>query len=266
LYAADHQGQHQDAQEPTHQFLSLLSAAIASGRAHVAAPDGLAPQNPGAWGWRAHVLGSGDFTREEWVAQGRRVGWLEQDHLYLEPQASYAEAQELAGQQRESLGVSAQTLRKRLHEKQLLVSTGKVEGRETLLVRKTLEGRRSHILHPHRESLGVFTHEKPDQPDQREDAEENGQVSGRSGQVLWSGFWGVLKEPDQRLDCENNEFGKNGQVGQVFMSTNGGSTKNDPLSPESWSAKPDHDLTTGEKNLTTEKRREPWTFPRHRGE
>jgi hypothetical protein len=255
LSAANQQGQHQDAHEPTRQFLSLLSAALASGRAHVAAPDGLAPQSPGAWGWRERVLGTGDFTREEWQPQGKRVGWLEEDHLYLEPHASYAEAQELARQQGESLGVSAQTLRKRLHEKRLLVSTGKVEGRETLLVRKTLEGRRRHILHLSHESLGLSTHFEPDQPDQAEDVEE-------SGQVLWAGFWGVVKEPDHGSECKNDGSDTNGQVGQVFTSNNGAYSQKDQSSPESWSAKPDQDLTTGEKNPTTEKRREPWTFPR----
>ena len=82
LHTAEQQGQHQETHEPTHQFLSLLSAAIASGRAHVAAPDGLAPQHPGAWGWREHVVGTGDFTREGWQPQGRRVGWTDADNLY----------------------------------------------------------------------------------------------------------------------------------------------------------------------------------------
>jgi hypothetical protein len=144
---------------------SLPIAAVRShreGRAHVAAPDGLAPQNPGAWGWREHVLGTGDFTREEWQPQGRRVGWTDADELYLEPEASYAEAQELARQAGDSLGVSPQTLRKCLDEKNLLVSTGKDEGRETWLARKTLEGRRRQVLHVDIASLEVYHSQKPD--------------------------------------------------------------------------------------------------------
>jgi hypothetical protein len=45
--AAAVQRQHQAAGEPTRRFCELLSAAIASGRAHVANPEGDAPEKPG---------------------------------------------------------------------------------------------------------------------------------------------------------------------------------------------------------------------------
>src|SRR5262249_33266996 len=37
---------------PVVRFIKLVSAALASGRAHVAGRRGEAPQNPEAWGWR----------------------------------------------------------------------------------------------------------------------------------------------------------------------------------------------------------------------
>ena len=48
--AAMNQSQHQAAQEPTQRFLELLSAAVASGRAHVANPEGENPKDSKAWG------------------------------------------------------------------------------------------------------------------------------------------------------------------------------------------------------------------------
>ena len=47
--AASGQSQHQAAGEPTRRFRELLSAAIASGRAHVANPEGGQPEVPEAW-------------------------------------------------------------------------------------------------------------------------------------------------------------------------------------------------------------------------
>ena len=261
LRTAEQQGQHQEAHEPTRHFLSLISGTIASGRAHVAAPDGLAPQNPGAWGWREHVVGTGDFTREEWQPQGRRVGWTDADNLYLEPEASYAEAQELARQAGDSLGVSRQTLSKRLNEKNLLIGTGKDEGRETWLARKTLEGRRRSVLHVNIASLDVYTSQKPDHPD-HPDHVENDQ---RNGQVLWSSFCEITTLSDQGLPTNCSDLANNGQGGQVFMSDNKASSERHPTPEKSWSGG-EKNLTNGTKkpdhNLTTEKRREDWTFPR----
>jgi hypothetical protein len=115
--AAEAQAHHQSVSEPTRRFLDLLRAAIASGRAHVAAPDGQPPQQPEAWGCRQRTIGTGDYQRDEWQPQGKRIGWLDGTDLYLEPEAAYAESQALAREQGESFAVSPQTLRKRLHER-----------------------------------------------------------------------------------------------------------------------------------------------------
>ena len=88
--AASGQSQHQAAGEPTRRFRELLSAAISSGRAHVANPGGGSPEVPVAWGWREATVGTGDFEREEWRPQGERIGWLEDEDLYLEPDAALA--------------------------------------------------------------------------------------------------------------------------------------------------------------------------------
>jgi hypothetical protein len=140
--AAGAHGKHVEAAEATGHFLRLLAGAVASGRAHVAGPDGGPPENPGAWGWRAQ--GGLDLR---WEPQGRRIGWLDgPDDLLLEPEAGYAEAQELARHQGESLPVSSRTLWKRLRERGLLATWDGHRQRNT--VRRTLEGTKDRdVLH-----------------------------------------------------------------------------------------------------------------------
>jgi hypothetical protein len=148
--AAHEQASHQETFEPTRHFLRLLSAALASGRAHVASPSGDCPEeSPNAWGWRDVPVGDG--TRSSWHAQGRRIGWVEAEDLLLEPEASFAEAQRLAGEQGESLSTSPATLRKRLREKGYLRSFDAT--RRTNTVRRTLEGQRREVLHLHSGSI-----------------------------------------------------------------------------------------------------------------
>lgn len=166
------QAEHGRAADPVEQFVRLLSAALASGRAHVAATDGGFPDTPSAWGWRRETI-RGETV---WQAQGRRVGWCDGDALYLEPEASYAAAQEMAGAQGESLTVSGPTLRRRLRERGLLASTD--AARQVLTARRTVEGRQRDVLHLHTDALSPAT--KPDQPDhEAKTAKKNGRVGGR---------------------------------------------------------------------------------------
>jgi len=131
--------------EPTGLFLRLLIAALASGSAHVAGTNGEVPEEPTLWGWRPMGSGAGRTATEDWQPQGRRIGWVEGQNLYLEPEASFAVAQHLAEEQGESIPVTPQTLRRRLKEKGLLVTTD--EGRKKLTIRKTLQGARRSVLH-----------------------------------------------------------------------------------------------------------------------
>lgn len=135
--AAEAQAAHIATAEPAALFIRLLSAAVASGSAHVADGDGNEPPEPQRWGWRPE----GGCHRE----QGTRVGWLVEGDLYLEPDSSFAAAQQLARAQGEAFTVTPTTLRKRLKEKGLLASTDEVRGK--LTVRRTLQGVRREVLH-----------------------------------------------------------------------------------------------------------------------
>jgi hypothetical protein len=129
------QAKYQEASDPALRFVALLRGALMSARAHVADRQGRTPGEPAQWGWQC--------KRRRWVSQGPRIGWVAGIDLYLEPAASYQVAQQLAGSER--LAVSEQTLRSRLRECGLLVSTD--VGRQMLTVRRTLEGCPRQVLH-----------------------------------------------------------------------------------------------------------------------
>ena len=128
--------------EPAGQFLRLLSAAVASGQAHLADRDGGAPPEPQRWGWRVEAVTMGE---PRYRPEGARIGWLVEGGIYLEPEAAYAAAQRFAQGQGESLPVAAATLRRRLRERGLLASTDADRGK--LTVRKTCQGERRDVLH-----------------------------------------------------------------------------------------------------------------------
>jgi hypothetical protein len=94
--AADAQATEQRADEPARRFLDLMSAALASGEAHL------------------KDARNGNPIRE---SSGRCVGWMDDEYVLLEPDASFAEAQRMAGLQGEALSVAKNTLWKRLREK-----------------------------------------------------------------------------------------------------------------------------------------------------
>jgi hypothetical protein len=139
---AQAQAAHQQAAEPVSQFLALIRSALNAGRAHIASPSGSYPaENPDAWGWRKEDSNEGPI----WKPQGRRVGWVDGEDLYLDPESSHAEAQGLAGAQGESIPIGSKTLSKRLEEKQKLKTTERSRGK--LTVRRLLEHKRIDVWH-----------------------------------------------------------------------------------------------------------------------
>ncbi len=166
LQVAATQATHQRASDPVERFLGLVRAAIASGRAHIASTSGHAPsEKSDAWGW--HWRGSG-FSSSE-VSSGERVGWVDGEDLYLEPEASYAAAQRMARDMGDAISVSPQTLRRRLRDRGILRSVE--PNRQELTVRLTLEGMRRRVLHLHVEDLGFSPEQRPDPPKRIEEVQ-----------------------------------------------------------------------------------------------
>jgi hypothetical protein len=197
--AAAAQATHQRASEPARRFLELLTAALANGKAHVASHTGAFPADAEAWGWRMESAEHG------WQSKGARVGWLNESDLYLEPDAAFASAQELAKSQGDSLPVTPQTLRKRLKEHGYLASVD--TARETLTIRRNLEGKQRDVLHLHKNIFlnGLPSYKKPDKPDS--DPEQAGDEAKTEDNVGFSGSQkqAKLDKPDGGPTQESHE-------------------------------------------------------------
>jgi hypothetical protein len=202
--AAQSQAGHQADAEPSGKFLRLLSAALASGRAHVAGNDGNAPEDrPEAWGWRRGNTG-------QLESQGRRIGWIKDGDLYLEPEAAFAEAQELAGKQGDALPVNPRTLWRRMKEKGLLAVSD--EARERLKVRRVLEGTQREVIAIAKDGLSPsptvqsvhFGQEVPETPEEMDGF--NGQSDGRLD--------GSPAQPSSQTVQKNGHISGNGQFGR----------------------------------------------------
>ena len=154
---------HQQSSEPAQSFLSLLASAISAGHAHLAHPGGAEPDTPEAWGWRKHRTGTGDFAEDRWASQGKRVGWIGGDDVYLDTTAACEAANTLGQRSGEPVSVTPTTLRKRLNERGLLKSTD--PQRETLAIRKHLEGKRREVIHLSANSLEKPDHDTRQEPD-----------------------------------------------------------------------------------------------------
>ncbi len=143
LSGAAIQQEHQKDADPVQVFLRILPSALGSGAAHIAAPDGNPPENPGAWGWRERASGSGQAAAITWQPEGVRIGWLEGENLYLDPEAAYRTVNESLRVSGGMLPVTPRTLSKRLDEQ------GKIRSREAhrFTVRRQLEGQRRTVLH-----------------------------------------------------------------------------------------------------------------------
>ena len=110
---------------------------------HLAATAGDLPKHPQAWGWRESSVGLGNSAPGAWHAQGRRVGWVADDDIYLEPVAAFAAVQEMGNEVGEPLTILSKTLNKRLAERGLLRSRESERNRHT--VRRTIEGARRTV-------------------------------------------------------------------------------------------------------------------------
>jgi hypothetical protein len=133
-------------ERPADRFKNLLQSVLSSGRAHVTTVEGGEPYYREALGWREVAWKGGGDSGEPpepvYRGQGRRIGWVDGDYLYLIPDAAYSEVQELARTQSASLEVTQDTLWRRLDEAGLIAQ--KDTGRLTIKV-QTSEGRKRAV-------------------------------------------------------------------------------------------------------------------------
>jgi hypothetical protein len=143
---------HEDA-DPVHQYNAMLSSAITSGRAHLAGLDGGQPANAERWGWEPSPAGTAP-----WRASGERVGWVDDEHIYLDPASAYRAAQDMCVQG-QAIPVTEKRLRRLLSEKGLLAR--KDSRRSRLTYRVSVQGSRLEVL-----CLSATVLREPSQPAQ----------------------------------------------------------------------------------------------------
>ena len=136
------QAQSQASQEPAHRFIELLMSAFSAHKAW------LAPVVSCVVGTREHVWPWGN-------GEGLRIGWADGINVYLDPDASFKAAKDMATDG-SGFSVSPGTLRQRLKDQGLLAST-ELASRQTITIRKTFEGRRQPggVLHLWASAFGV---------------------------------------------------------------------------------------------------------------
>ena len=127
---AEAQANIQEHVDPVRQFLDLIVAAFASGRAHLAAVDGSCPHEPANWGW---TFGGGG-----WRPQGDCIGWVDDESVYLQWKAAFAAAQQIGRDVGEQIPVTINTLGKRLNQAGVLQACDHT--RKTYYVRKKIAG------------------------------------------------------------------------------------------------------------------------------
>jgi hypothetical protein len=87
----------------------------------------------------------------EWRSHGDCIGWLDADHIYLEPAAAFRVVRLAARDSGDAFAISEATLRRRLRDKGLLASTD--EKRQTLTIRRIICGSAQDVLHLHRSTV-----------------------------------------------------------------------------------------------------------------
>ena len=194
------QAQYQDASDPVTMFVDFITSALATGKAHVASrEDGSAPLDAQTWGWKQ--FGG------EWSGQGLKIGWIEGEDLYLEPNAARAIVQEMSTRTDSQFVISASQLHQQLYSKGLLLSSDHQTGRQTYPVRRRCEGRSQSVLHFSAHTVGSMGTEKPDISDNQSasiDSEKDSDVGYLSKFVVF-GFQSDIQPDNSTSACVGSD-------------------------------------------------------------
>ena len=120
------------------RYIQFLKSALTMGRAHLADKDGTYPHHSSALGWK--MVGSGTYQRLE--GQGSKIGWVDENYIYLIPKAALSVIKLLSNNNGNYLGSNERALNKTLREANMLAQCS--DDRATTKV--TVEGRRETVL------------------------------------------------------------------------------------------------------------------------
>jgi|GEM_PF-862927 len=129
-----------EADDPVQRFCDLLMSVFVSGVGHIVSTNGGEPPHSERWGWKPVITANGTEDK----GSGKTIGWIEGPNLYLDMDSALAAVQEIASKQGSPITITPGTLRKRLHEKGLLV---KDSNTNKLLKSKNIGGVRQKVMH-----------------------------------------------------------------------------------------------------------------------
>ena len=144
LQIGEQQLQYIQSSEPTRRFLEGIKALLASGGGHLAEARPLRdedgnleevpqyPLNPLTLGWsygreqiqRDESKPGAELKSRTWVGHGKRIGWVDEDRIYLQPEAAFSEVQSMLGRQRAGIPLTQHTLYRNLAKKRIAQTEG----------------------------------------------------------------------------------------------------------------------------------------------
>lgn len=139
---------------PAHRFLDILSELFAKKTVYLSGKKGDEPPDPElfGWEWHDHWTSDGPDRRLEPARTAHRVGWADDDWLYLLPQESYRAAVHFLSDSDQLLAASERALHADLADLNLIETRTDDEGsRRTVPV--LIQGRQQRVLKLRRAAL-----------------------------------------------------------------------------------------------------------------
>jgi hypothetical protein len=153
--AAEARDEHEEESDAGTLFVSLITAALASGHVYLADPKGkeVTEDLRAACGWRQVLKWQGNDIGQvpEWEPgpNASRIGWTDGTFVFLEPKLSYGIARRYSEQQGGSFPILPASLWKLLGDQKRLAMVdprNKSEGKGRLTYRKQLEGQQHNVI------------------------------------------------------------------------------------------------------------------------
>ena len=114
--AVSDQRESQSHAAPERQFLAMIASLLTTCRAHLDPVDHRRPDSLRNYGWHDHPS-----VHNQVVPGGGLIGFVQDDDVYLDPEASFAAAQCLAREGGDAIPISQRTLTQRLYESNFLI-------------------------------------------------------------------------------------------------------------------------------------------------
>jgi hypothetical protein len=165
------------AETTVNRFLTLLMDGLASKQIYLRALDDNAPPRPTQWGWTEEWHYDREADTKVPVAEQKQamlVGYVDEDFLYLLPEAIYRYLQQASQRAGRTWPVDATTLLRELDDAHMIRTDTKGEKQIHRLVLKKIRGKVVRCLWLKRPALTAWLGECPDDPEQGDNGTPQG--------------------------------------------------------------------------------------------